>query len=178
MIYRISTTKNKSGWAKVAGFTLVELMLVIVLMTIGTVAIVPGLGRSIPGWEAKEESMNMLSTIRMARQFALTGQRATGFILNANNTGYAVKALADSGDLHSKDNDFLIVRKFSGKSVKITQLEGFERIGNKEVLVFWPDGRGGDAHIKLTADADSGLAGWDIYIKADGSVNLEEVFAE
>lgn len=159
----------------VFGFTLVELLLVLVLIAISMAAITPKLGSNVPSWQVRESSKNMLATIRLAQRLALTRQEIMVFVVNTNNGSFAVRSVNHSADSDGKSNDFSLPKQFLGKGVKIAQLEGFKQIGSEKGLAFWPDGRTKTAHITLTTKKDSEVAEWHIFIDNNGSAVLQEV---
>jgi len=159
----------------ICGFTLVELLLVLVLIAIGMAAITPRIGESISGWQVRESSKNILAVVRLARQLALTMQEVMVFALDTDSTGFSVKSVSHSPISGDISNNLLVHRQFLGEGVKIVQLEGFDQLGNERVIVFWPDGRAKKAHFTLVAEKDNGNAGWHILVENDGSVVLREV---
>ena len=176
MISRTSMSKNSINRSKKnSGFTLVELLLVLVLIAITIATIAPQFRGSIPAWQLRESSKNMLTTIRLARQFALTTQEITLFALDANNASFTVKRIDSSADSDSPGTDLLIQRQFLDLSVKIINVEGFKQIGREKALVFWTDGRTKNAHLTLATDKNAGTTEWHISVKDDGSASLEEV---
>jgi len=170
---RTSNTGRGSG---ICGFTLVELLLVLVLIAISMAAITPRLGESISGWQVRESSKNMLAAIRLARQLAITRQEVMVFALDKDSAGFTVRRVSHSPDSRGISNDFFVPRQFFGKGVKIAQLEGFDQVGSEKVIVFWPNGRTKKAHVTLAAETDGGMAQWHIFVENDGSVVLKEVF--
>ena len=176
MISRISMRTDKIERSNgICGFTLVELLLVLVLIAISMAAITPRIGESISGWQVRESSKNMLAVIRLARQMAITMQEVMVFALDSDSTSFAVKSVRHSPGSSDISNDFLVPRQFLGEGVKIVQLEGFDQLGSERVIVFWPDGRAKKAHFTLAAEKDSGKAEWHIFVENDGSVVLREV---
>jgi len=159
----------------ICGFTLVELLLVLVLIAISMAAITPRIGESISGWQVRESSKNILAVIRLARRIAITLQEVVVFALDSDSTSFAVKSVSHYPDSSEISNDFLVPRQFLGEGVKIVQLEGFDEIGSERVIVFWPDGGAKKAHFTLAAEKDSRMAEWHIFVGNDGSVALREV---
>lgn len=159
----------------VCGFTLVELLLVLVLIAISMAAITPRIGESISGWQVRESSKNMLTVIRLARQMAITMQEVMVFALDTDSTGFSVKSVSHYPPSSDISNDFLVPRQFLGEGVKIVQFEGFDKLGSERVIVFWPDGRAKKTHFTLAAEKDGGKTEWHIFVENDGSVVLREV---
>jgi prepilin-type N-terminal cleavage/methylation domain-containing protein len=159
----------------ICGFTLVELLLVLVLIAISMAAITPRIGDSISGWQVRESSKNILAVIRLARQMALTLQEVMVFALDSDSTSFSVKSVGHYPDSSEISNDFLVPRQFLGEGVKIVQTEGFEQLGSKRIIVFWPDGSAKKAHFTLAAEKDGRMAEWHIFVENDGSVVLREV---
>ncbi len=176
MISRISMRTNSIRCGnRFCGFTLVELLLVLVLIAISMAAITPRIGESISGWQVKESSKNMLAVIRLARQMAVTRQQVMVFALDSDSTSFAVKSASLSPGSSEVSNDFLVPRQFLGEGVKIVQLEGFDQLGSERVIVFWPDGGAKKAHFTLGAEKDGRMAKWHIFVENDGSAVLQEV---
>ncbi|MBW7989243.1 MAG: prepilin-type N-terminal cleavage/methylation domain-containing protein [Planctomycetes bacterium] len=176
MIFQISMKNGKTSNDKlICGFTLVELLLVLVLMAISVATIVPRIGDSVSGWQVREISKNMLATIKLSRQLALTRQEVIFFALDTDSTSFTIKKAGRTVDLYGTAEESLVPRQFLGKGATIVRLEGFQDIGNEKSLVFWPDGRTEKAHVILTSEKDSKTAQWHIFIENDGSAVLREV---
>lgn len=156
MTSRILMTKNK-----ILGFTLIELLLVLVLMAVATAVITPQIGRGIPAWQMREDSKNILTALRLTRQGAMVRQKTMVFLVDVNNSSFAVKNL--------------IPKQFLGREIKIAELEGFEQVDNRRGLVFWPDGRTTAARITLGVDGSARGGKWNIIIEDDGSVASQEI---
>jgi prepilin-type N-terminal cleavage/methylation domain-containing protein len=168
--------KSRAGIDKlICGFTLIELLLVLVLMAISVATIVPRIGDSVSGWQIREISKNMLATIKLSRQLALTRQEVIFFVLDTDSTSFTIKKAGHTFDLYGKTDESLVPRQFLGNGATIVRLEGFQHIGNEKSLVFWPDGRTEKAHVILTSEKDSKAAQWHICIDNDGSAVLQEV---
>jgi prepilin-type N-terminal cleavage/methylation domain-containing protein len=170
----MKTSKTRHG-KLIRGFTLIELLLVLVLIAITVATIVPRIGNSVSGWHVREISKNMLATIRIARQLALTSQEVIFFTLNNDSTSFTIKKSSRTVDLYGTSDESLVPRQFLGKGATIVRLEGFQNIGNEKRLVFWPDGRTEKAHVILTAEKDSKTIQWHIFVENDGSAILREV---
>lgn len=177
MIFRISMkTSNTSNGKLICGFTLIELLLVLVLMAISVATIAPRVGESVSGWQVREISKNMLATIRLAQQLALTRQEIIFFALDTASTSFTIKKASHTAGSRGTSNNSLVPRQFLGKGAKIVQLEGFQEFGSEKILVFWPDGRTEKAHVIVTTEKDSKIAQWHIFVENDGSAVLQEVF--
>lgn len=176
MIFQISMKNgNTSSDNLICGFTLIELLLVLILIAITVATIVPRIGDSVSGWQVREISKNMLATIRIARQLALTSQEVIFFTLNNDSTSFTIKKPSHTVDLYGTADESLVPRQFLGKGATIVLLEGFRDINNEKSLIFWPDGRTQKAHVILTAEKDSKAIQWHIFIENDGSAVLREV---
>lgn len=176
MIFQISMkTSNTSHGKLICGFTLIELLLVLVLMAISVATIVPRIGDSVSGWQVREISKNMLATIKLSRQLALTRQDVIFFALDTDNNSFTIKKASRTFDLYGTADESLVPRQFLGKGATIIRLEGFRDINNEKSLVFWPDGSTEKAHVILTAEKDSKATQWHIFVQNDGSAVLREV---
>lgn len=177
MISRISIRTNNipRRGNGICGFTLVELLLVLVLIAISMAAITPRIGESISGWQVRESSKNIQAVIRLARQMAITMQEVMVFALDNDSTGFVVKSVSHSPVSGDISNNLLVHRQFLGEGVKIVQPEGFDQLGDERVIVFWPDGSTNKAHFTLAAEMNSGNTEWHILVENDGSVVLREV---
>ncbi len=176
MISLISTKNSNTRRGKLmCGFTLIELLLVLVLIAITVATIIPRIGNSVSGWQVREISKNILATIKIARQFALTRQDVILFTLNNDSTSFTIKKAGRTVDLYGMADESLVPRQFLGKGAIIIRLEGFRDINNEKSLVFWPDGRTEKAQVILAAEKDGKTVQWHIFIEKDGSAVLREV---
>jgi len=177
MISQISIRSRNSGCDKtVLGFTLVELLLVLVLIAISIATVTPRLSGSVPAWKAGESSRNVLVAIRLAQQLALTEQEIMVFAIDTKNSSFTVKSLDGPTYSDSISKNFSVLRQFLSKDIKIARLKGFEKIGGEECLIFWPDGRTKAARVTLATTRVGEVAQWNILIKSDGSSVLQEIF--
>jgi prepilin-type N-terminal cleavage/methylation domain-containing protein len=176
MISRISMKASNINVSKLTcAFTLIELLLVLVIIAIAMATITPRLGDSMSGWQVRENTKNMLSTIKLARQLALTRQEIIVFVLDNKNKSYTVRSLSKPESSEGTSNGNLVPKQFLGEDVKIVQLEGFKQLGNEKNLIFWPDGRTETAHIISTTKKNNKATEWHIYVENDGSAVLQEV---
>jgi len=124
----------------------------------------------------REDTKNILAVVRLARRAAVEGQEIMVLVVDANEGSFSIKNF--NGFINSRGmiNNFLVPRQLLGKGVKLVRLEGFEQIGNKEGLIFWPDGRTKEARIELAVDEDGKSGKWHILIDDYGRAVIEEAF--
>jgi len=135
----------------------------------------PRLGGSISGWSAKETATSMLAATVLARKLARTRQHVVALCIDPNGGWFELRLVNDSAELESKSEDSIIARQFLGEGVEVVHIEGFERLGSQQGLVFWPDGRTRAAHIALAARETNELCMWHIIVKQNGDSVLQEV---
>ncbi len=149
----------------------------LVLIGIIASAIIPHLGGSIPAWQVRQEAKSILAAMRFCRRVALEEQEIMVFVVDADEGIFAVEDIDGFVNSNkSAERKFSVRRRFSVTAVKLVQLDGFELIGNKKGLIFWPDGRTKRAQIELAIDEDSKSGRWRILIDDNGRFDIREVF--
>lgn len=70
--------KSRSRFRSMAGFTMIELMIVVVIVTIATSMATPGLQKAYERMKYRAAVRNVTSTLRLARSTALTIKQQVG----------------------------------------------------------------------------------------------------
>jgi prepilin-type N-terminal cleavage/methylation domain-containing protein len=155
-------------------FTLLELLVVLVLISISAAATVPQLNGTLGRWQLRETARNLQMTLEVAAQWAGVRQEAVVFALDAARGTFRLRLPAPGraggrGALPAG-------RQSLGRSVAIARMEGLTDQGAEKVLVFGPDGTSPAATIVLTngrAQA-SRETSWQIVLDGRGAVRCRE----
>jgi prepilin-type N-terminal cleavage/methylation domain-containing protein len=155
-------------------FTLLELLVVLVLISISAAATVPQLNGTLGRWQLRETAHNLQMTLEVAAQWAGVRQEAVVFALDASHGTFSLRLPAPGraggrGALPAG-------RQSLGQGVAIARMEGLTDQGAEHILVFGPDGTSPPATIVLTdgrAQA-SRETSWQIVLDGRGAVRCQE----
>ena len=79
---------RRAGRTCLAGFTIIELMIIIVIIGIAAAMAVPSFLRTMPRLEARSAARNILNYVRLARSKAVTERSQFGVYIDAVNGQY------------------------------------------------------------------------------------------
>ena len=141
MLSRIS---KSSQTTKYRGFTLIELMVVIVMIGILSAMAAPMFSRVIPRLKTRAEARNMLNMIRLAKSKAISENAQFGVYIDANARTYRLfkdtvspaNATYDSGDslitgpVNMDPNVVLVSCSFGNNSVVMLPTGAASQSGN------------------------------------------------
>jgi general secretion pathway protein H len=136
------TGNNRPG--REAGFTLLELVLVLVIMSLVMAVAYPSMSRGRTAFHLRAVGRDMISSFRMAREKAVTEQRVMQVSIDVQNQQVTV-----SDDVGDDAKSFRLP-----DDVKITALNGRgeEVAEGPWALRFLPNGSSEDGQVLLKAD--------------------------
>ena len=136
-IIMILPGKDKDKIVGLIGFTLLELVIVLAIISGMVAVVIPFAKRSSDGLKTREQSQNMAQTIRYAIDLAQNNRRAVKFIFNSKNKSYCLEA--DSGDDNFElAEGFLGSIRYMDKDIYISDIDGFSQDGKSFFLIFDP----------------------------------------
>jgi len=102
------------------GVTLLELIVVMVIIAIGTTLMAPGIGSWIPIYRLKSATRDIASTMRIAQMKAISNNLTYQISFDPANRSYILQyqdtggGLVDDGDLQTLSNGFQLNTTFAG----------------------------------------------------------------
>jgi prepilin-type N-terminal cleavage/methylation domain-containing protein len=132
---------------KIHGFTLIELMIVLMIMATMVAVIMPYATRSNASLNIKQEAMNLELAIKYIMDLAIDMQRPTKIVLNRQFNNFAMEIATDING-----NNFKPIEKagdignhYFSQNIRILDVDGFNIEGNSYYLIFdptksWPSG--------------------------------------
>ncbi len=168
------TSRTLSNLSARGAFTLLELLLVLVLISISAAATVPQLNGTLGRWQLRETARNLQMTLEVAAQWASVRQEAVVFALDVPRGTFSLRPLT-AGRAGAR-GALPVGRQPLGQGVGIVRTDGLMDLGGEKVLVFGPDGTSQPAMIVLTGGRPdvSGETLWQIALDGRGAVRCQE----
>ena len=131
--------KNKNS----NGFTLIELMVVLAIISAMVAVVLPFCKRSNDGLKIKQASSSIAQAIRYSIDLAEKRNKAVKFIFNEKYSSYCLQIENSENSFESLE-DFAGTERFLDKNIHLFYIEGFEQTGQEYSIVFdpqrpWPD---------------------------------------
>lgn len=127
------------------GFTLFELIVVLVIISAMLTIVIPCATRSNEGLKAKQECLNMAAAIKYAIDLAVDTGRPTRIVINPKNKSYLLEIASgiDNYNFTPTEDSQGSVRYF-GETIDIIDMDGFDIKAVGGCLTFdptrpWPD---------------------------------------
>ncbi len=79
----------KTILAKSKGFTLVEVVMILVIIGVGSLIITPGYEKFVSSWDLESETMKLKTKIREAQQLAITKQQTSRLEFDVSADSYS-----------------------------------------------------------------------------------------
>jgi general secretion pathway protein H len=161
-------TVAKIRTSRVAGFTLLELLVVLTIAGLLIALVPPAISSVVPGARLKVATRDFALTLRQARHLAITRIEETDVIIATEPPQYV---LAGSNPVKLSGNIDLDVRV--GAFVAVTQLSTFVDAlpRDKFTLRFYPDGSASGGEIKFSQGRSAYLVDVDWLL---GSVTVSK----
>lgn len=135
------------------GFTLIELMIVLVIIAAMVTVTVPYATRSNKSLKMKQECLSMAETIKYAADLAMDTKKSTRIVINPKTNTYLLEIAAGINNQSFKPIEgFGGSIRYLGQSVHIIDMTGFSIEGKERCLVFEPSRPWPNATISLSSD--------------------------
>jgi general secretion pathway protein H len=144
------------------GFTLLEVVLVVTLIAITLTISYPALSRGGASLQLRATARDVLNTLRLAREKAITEQRVTRIVVDR-----------EKGQLVFTDEFGTAERAYTLKpKMRFSELEGGDQVIQEGPLVvrFLPNGSGERARIAI--QADTGATIWVVTDPVTGGAKI------
>ena len=119
------------------GFTLIELVVVLAIISAMVAVVLPFCKRSNDGLKIKQASSSIAQAIRYAIDLAEKRNKAVRFVYNDNYGSYWLQ-IEDSENSFEPVEDFTGTERFLDKNIHLFDIEGFEQTGQEYFLAFDP----------------------------------------
>lgn len=133
------------------GFTLIELVIVLVIVSVMTAMILPYARTSTNNLELQHHCLNIAQAVRYGRHLASKTGTPTRLIINIREKSYGLQIATRPGSYDFKDlEDAAASTRYIGRNVAITDMDGFDMTARQYYLVFDPAGTWPNASILLS----------------------------
>ncbi len=125
------------------GFTLIELMVALAIISAMVAVVLPFCKRSNDGLKIKQASSSIAQAIRYSIDLAEKSNKAVKFIFNDKYRSYRLQ-IENSENRFESVEDFAGTERFLDKNIHLFDIEGFEQMGQEYSIVFdpqrpWPE---------------------------------------
>ena len=129
-----------------SGFTLLELVVVLTIISAMVAVVLPFCKRSNDGLKIRQHSSNIAQAIRYAIDLAERRNAAVRFVFNDKYKSYRLEVEGSENNFERVD-DFTGTEQFLDKNIFLFDIEGFEQEGAEYFFVFDPRKPWADAWI-------------------------------
>jgi len=134
---------GNANWQKhlrASGFTLCELIIVLVIMTTALTFVVPYVTRSNVGLKVDEVCQDIASAVKYAVDSAVNLGRPVRLVISPHSRNFRLEQAKDiTGGIYTSVNGTPGQARFFDERLHITDIDGFEVLGaDRYVLIFDP----------------------------------------
>jgi len=142
--------KNRASMAH--GFTLLELVIVLLIISAMITVIVPYATRSNENLKIQQECLNIVEAVKYAINLATDTKRPTKLVIDPKNNSYLLETATQINSQSYKPIEDSV--RYLSQSIYIMDMTGFDIEGKNRCLIFDPTGPWPTASISLaTSDA-------------------------
>ena len=127
--------------ASVAGFTLIEMLAALLVVSLVAVVAAPNIRRLPERVQLRAEASRMASALRVTRAAAMAQNRAMNFSINASRRSYGSEVIPTS----------VVDQRLNMEVLSAST----ERRANGDTIRFFPNGRSTGGRIRLSSDQAS-----------------------
>lgn len=151
MLQTMMILQGHNRTSRLLGFTLFELIFVLLIIAAMVTVVVPYATRSNESLKIKQECLDMVETIKYAVDLAMDTKRPTRIVINPKNNSYLLEIATRINNQNYKPIEGLRVRYF-GRSIDVIDTTGFTVDGDDCYLIFDPARPWPNANISLSTD--------------------------
>ena len=150
------TTRN-NPISRTAGFTLLELLVVLAIAGMLMALVPAAVSAVVPGTKARVAAFDMASTLRDARNLAISQSTLVDVVFDLESASYAI---ADSNPTVLPRGMALVIQERSGYVSETRRVAGQSSFDREEpiTLRFYPDGSSSGLDLRLGPEAGGGYA--------------------
>jgi Tfp pilus assembly protein FimT len=139
-------TRNKRQGSDPFGFTFIEIILVVILLSAVAVLSLPNLGKTFSAFQFQNLVQDMAYVLRYAQSRAIIKGRPVRFMLDSTNRHYWLLQQGEGQE------DFSLIANRQGRKFRIEQDVGIEM--TVSYIEFFPNGQISPANIKICRKQD------------------------
>jgi len=145
--------QSKNRVSKPHGFTLFELMVVLMIIAAMVTIAVPYATRSNESLKIKQECLNIAEAVRYAIDLARNTNRPTRIVINPKNNSYLLEIAAPTSNQDFiPTEDFQGIVHYFGQTIQVMDTDGFDVEANNRYLIFDPTKPWPNASISLSSN--------------------------
>jgi len=133
------------------GFTLVELIIVLAIISAMVKVLLPYATRSNDSLKVKQQCLDMAEVIKYAIDLAINTRKSTRITINPKNKSYLLEMATQTNSYQPIEGFHGTVRYIS-RAANIMDIQGFCCDANDQYLIFDPTGKWPDASISLSTE--------------------------
>ena len=143
----MKTLKTKNRTLVFLGFTLLELMVVLAIISAMMLVVIPYSRKSNDSLKLEQQSLNIYETVKYALDLAVTTKKSARLVINVKNKNYLL-------EIKTTTNSYEPIKelRYSGEIANIVDMEGFDSDGSNYYLVFDPAEQWPSASFSITGN--------------------------
>ena len=133
------------------GFTLLELVLVLAIVSAMVTIAVPYATKSNEALKIKQQALNIAQAVQYALDLSINTKRPTRIVIDTRNKSYVLQLAAQRNNRNFEPLEgFYGATRYIAKSIQVSDITGFDVDGNGYNLVFDPHQKWPTAAVSLT----------------------------
>ena len=133
------------------GFTFLELIIVLAIISAMAMVLVPYATRSNESLKVKQQCLDIVETIKYAIDLAADAKKLTRIAINLKSKSYQLQIATETNSFEPIEGFQGAVRYIS-RAARIMDIQGFCCDANDQYLIFDPAGKWPDASFSLSTD--------------------------
>jgi general secretion pathway protein H len=156
MEHRLTKTALRPFFLETYGFTLIEILVVLVLISLTTALVIPNFGSNISGIRMKSGLREILTALRYARNSAVMKKQISRVVFDLDEMVYRIEQ-AGAEDLHDMEESFASPWMLLGVKELPSEISHFDLqlygewtgYDSLKEIVFYPEGDSSGGEIEI-----------------------------